>query len=187
MVRIVLAPVFMILFILDNVWAKLWATVIFLIAALTDLADGYYARKYGISTSFGKFFDPLADKILTSVAFIAFVTLGYVEMWMVLVIIVREFLITGLRAMAAYKGALISPTWWAKVKTFMQMSMIVLILLVINLRTFLPAADVSAGWLKSPLVDQGIFWLMFLTVALTVATAVDYLVKSFYLFRSSVK
>lgn len=177
----------MVLFIVDGVWTKLWATIVFVIAALTDLADGYYARKYGISTSFGKFFDPLADKILTSVAFIAFVTLGYIEMWMVLVIIIREFLITGLRTMAAYKGALINPTWWAKVKTFMQMSMIVLILLVINLRTFLPEANVSTGWLQSPVVDDAIFWLMLLTVILTVATAVDYLVKSFYLFRSSVK
>jgi CDP-diacylglycerol--glycerol-3-phosphate 3-phosphatidyltransferase len=187
MVRIILAPVFMMLFIIDNVWAKVWATAVFVIAALTDLADGYYARKYGISTSFGKFFDPLADKILTSVAFIAFVTLGYVQMWMVLVIIIREFLITGLRTMAAYKGALIAPTWWAKVKTFMQMSMIVLILLVINLRTFLPAADMSAKWLASPMVDEAIFWLMLVTVLLTVATAIDYLVKSFYLFRNSVK
>jgi CDP-diacylglycerol--glycerol-3-phosphate 3-phosphatidyltransferase len=177
----------MVLFVLDGVWAKLWATVVFVIAALTDLADGYYARKYGVSTSFGKFFDPLADKILTSVAFIAFVTLGYVEMWMVLAIVIREFLITGLRTMAAYKGALITPTWWAKVKTFMQMSMIVLILLVIDLRTLLPATGVSANWLHSPAVDETIFWLMLLTVILTVATAVDYLVKSFYLFRSSVK
>ena len=110
MVRIVLAPVFMALVIVDDVWAKFWAMILFIVAALTDLFDGYYARKYNISTSFGKFFDPLADKILISLAFIAFVVLGYVQMWMVLLIILREFLITGLRTLAAYRGTLITPS-----------------------------------------------------------------------------
>ncbi len=129
LLRIALSPVFMMLFIIDNLWTRFWAMVIFIIAALTDLYDGYYARKYGVTTSFGKFMDPLADKILVSVAFISFVTLGYVEMWMVLAIIFREFLITGLRSLAAYKGVVIVPTRWAKVKTFMQMTAIAVILL----------------------------------------------------------
>ncbi|MCC6962298.1 MAG: CDP-diacylglycerol--glycerol-3-phosphate 3-phosphatidyltransferase [candidate division Zixibacteria bacterium] len=187
MVRIVLAPVFMALFIVDNAWAKFWAMIIFIVAALTDLFDGYYARKYGISTSFGKFFDPLADKILTSLAFIAFVALGYVQMWMVLLIILREFLITGLRTIAAYRGVLITPSWSAKAKTFLQMTSITVILLVINARTFLPLLEIEWPWLKSPAPERMIFWLMFATVAITVGTGIDYLWKSLYLLRNTMK
>ncbi len=187
MVRIVLAPVFMALFIVDNAWAKFWAMIIFIVAALTDLFDGYYARKYGISTSFGKFFDPLADKILTSLAFIAFVALGYVQMWMVLLIILREFLITGLRTIAAYRGVLITPSWSAKAKTFLQMTSITVILLVINARTFLPLLEIEWPWLISPAPERLIFWLMFATVAITVGTGIDYLWKSLYLLRNTMK
>lgn len=187
MVRIVLAPVFMALFIVDNAWAKFWAMIIFIVAALTDLFDGYYARKYGISTSFGKFFDPLADKILTSLAFIAFVALGYVQMWMVLLIILREFLITGLRTIAAYRGVLITPSWSAKAKTFLQMTSITVILLVINARTFLPLLEIEWSWLMSPAPERMIFWLMFATVAITVGTGIDYLWKSLYLLRNTMK
>ncbi len=187
MVRIVLAPVFMALFIVDNAWAKFWAMIIFIVAALTDLFDGYYARKYGISTSFGKFFDPLADKILTSLAFIAFVALGYVQMWMVLLIILREFLITGLRTIAAYRGVLITPSWSAKAKTFLQMTSITVILLVINARTFLPLLEIEWAWLMSPAPERLIFWLMFATVAITVGTGIDYLWKSLYLLRNTMK
>ncbi len=187
MSRIILAPIFLALFILDNAWARFWAMVIFIVAALTDLFDGYYARKYGISTSFGKFFDPLADKILVSLAFIAFVTLGYVELWMVLLIILREFLITGLRTIAAYRGALITPSWPAKLKTFLQMSSIVVILLVINLRTFLPVLHIDSPWLLSDAPERLIFWLMLATVIITVGTGIDYLWKSLYLLRNTMK
>jgi CDP-diacylglycerol--glycerol-3-phosphate 3-phosphatidyltransferase len=182
-----LAPVFMALFVTDNVWSRFWAMIIFIIAALTDLYDGYYARKYGATTSFGKFADPLADKILVSVAFIAFVTLGYVAMWMVLAIIIREFLITGLRALAAYKGVVIAPTRWAKIKTFLQMTAIALILVVINLRTFCPAAGIDLPLLESPATTTFIFWLMLVTVVVTLATGVDYIVKSYYLLKNALR
>lgn len=186
MVRIVLAPVFMALFIVDNPWAKFWAMVIFITAALTDLFDGYYARKYGLSTSFGKFFDPLADKILVSLAFIAFVALGYVEMWMVLLIVLREFLITGLRTLAAYRGVLITPSWSAKLKTFLQMTSISFILVIINARTFIPSGS-RPLWLESETPERIIFWLMLATVTITVATGIDYLWKSLYLLRNTMK
>ena len=187
MVRIVLAPVFMALVIVDDVWAKFWAMIMFIVAALTDLFDGHYARKYGISTSFGKFFDPLADKILISLAYIAFVALGYVQMWMVLLIILREFLITGLRTLAAYRGTLITPSWPAKVKTFLQMTSITVILLVINLRTFLPPLKLESEWLNSDAPDRIIFWLMIATVVITVGTGIDYLRQSYYLLRNTMK
>jgi CDP-diacylglycerol--glycerol-3-phosphate 3-phosphatidyltransferase len=175
------------LFVIDNLWSRFWAMVIFIIAALTDYYDGYYARKYGISTSFGKFMDPLADKILVSVAFISFVPLGYVAMWMVLAIIIREFLITGLRSLAAYKGVLILPTRWAKVKTFMQMTAIVVILLLINLKTFAKPIGIELPWLESEQTTDVVNWMMLLTVIVTWGTAVDYLVKSYYLLKNTLK
>jgi len=187
MVRIVLAPVFMALVIVDDVWAKFWAMILFIVAALTDLFDGYYARKYNISTSFGKFFDPLADKILISLAFIAFVVLGYVQMWMVLLIILREFLITGLRTLAAYRGALITPSLPPKIKTFLQMTSITVIMLIINLRTFLPPLNIESEWLQSSIPDEIIFWLMLATVVITVGTGIDYLRRSYYLLRNTMK
>jgi CDP-diacylglycerol--glycerol-3-phosphate 3-phosphatidyltransferase len=102
--RIILSPVYMVLFLIENPYSRLAATIVFVVAALTDLLDGYLARKRGITTGFGKFMDPLADKILVSTAFISFVNLGYAKTWMISVIIVREFLITGLRSLAAYRG-----------------------------------------------------------------------------------
>ena len=182
-----LSPIFMALFIIDNIWTRFWAMVIFIIAALTDLYDGYYARKYGITTSFGKFADPLADKILTTVAFLSFVSLGYTEMWMVLAIIIREFLVTGLRALAAYKGVVIMPTRWAKVKTFLQMTAIAVILVFINLKTFLPPAGIHWDLLESAQSLNFFYWMMLVTVVVTLATGVDYFVKSFYLLKNTLK
>jgi len=122
--RIILSPVYMILFLIENPYSRLAATIVFLVAALTDLLDGYLARKRGITTGFGKFMDPLADKILVSTAFITFVNLGYAKTWMITTIIVREFIITGLRSLAAYKGMIITPSFVAQWKTAMQMIVI---------------------------------------------------------------
>ncbi|MCK4857172.1 MAG: CDP-diacylglycerol--glycerol-3-phosphate 3-phosphatidyltransferase [candidate division Zixibacteria bacterium] len=184
LLRIALAPIFMALFVIENIWTRLAALIIFIIAALTDLYDGYYARKYGISTSFGKFMDPLADKILTSVAFVSFATLGYVQTWMVLAIIVREFLITGLRSLAAYKGVLITPTRMARLKTFLQMMAIAVILVFVNLKTFLPPAGIDLEMFHSPVTMEVFYWLMMVVVIATVGTGVDYVVKNFYLLRN---
>ena len=123
----------MVFFLMDNVYCRALSLIIFTIASLTDLWDGYLARKYGIVTGFGKFMDPLADKILTSTAFISFAALGYVQAWMIMLIIIREFFITGLRSLAAYRGLVISPSISAKFKTALQMLTIVVILLYIIL------------------------------------------------------
>jgi CDP-diacylglycerol--glycerol-3-phosphate 3-phosphatidyltransferase len=107
--RIILSPIFMVFFLMDNVYSRALSLVIFAVASFTDLWDGHLARKYGIITGFGKFMDPLADKILTSTAFISFAALGYVKAWMIMLIVFREFFITGLRSLAAYRGLVISP------------------------------------------------------------------------------
>ncbi len=185
--RILLSPIFMIFFLIEGVWSRLIALIIFIIASVTDMIDGYIARKYNIVTGFGKFMDPLADKILASIALISFVFLGYAKNWMVLPIIIREFFIMGLRSLAAYKGMVITPSWWAKLKTFVQMTAIGLILLYINLQTFVPAMGGQWGILDDPAVYTFFDGLIFVAMVITVATGIDYLVKYFYLLKNVLK
>jgi CDP-diacylglycerol--glycerol-3-phosphate 3-phosphatidyltransferase len=185
--RIILAPVFIIFFLIDNVYSRYFSTLIFIVAALTDMYDGYLARKTGVITGFGKFMDPLADKILTSTAFISFVALGYVQAWMILVMIVREFLVTGLRSVAAYKGVVILPSVLAQWKTACQMVVIVIILLYINLKTtFLP---LGYDWplLTSDSTYRVFDGMVFITMLLTVGTGLDYVIKNAFLLKGVLK
>ena len=185
--RILLSPVFMVFFLVNNVYSRYFATLIFLFAALTDLYDGYIARKYGVVTGFGKFMDPLADKILVSTAFISFVALGYVKAWMILVIIVREFFITGLRSLAAYKGMVIMPTILAQVKTFSQMLVISIILIFTNLKTTLLPLGYEWNIFTSPQVFRLFDLLVFISMLLTLGTGIDYLVKNIPLLKGVLK
>jgi CDP-diacylglycerol--glycerol-3-phosphate 3-phosphatidyltransferase len=185
--RILLSPVFMVFFLIDNVYSRYFATLIFLVAALTDLYDGYIARKYGVVTGFGKFMDPLADKILVSTAFISFVALGYVKAWMILVIIVREFFITGLRSMAAYKGMVIMPTILAQVKTFSQMLVIMIILVFTDLETTLVPLGYTWSFLFNPTIYKLFDILVFISMLLTVVTGIDYLIKNIPLLKGVLK
>jgi len=187
--RILLSPVFLILMPFDSFLPRLIALIVFAVAALTDLADGYYARKMGDTTSFGRFMDPIADKILVSIALLTFISLGYVRDWMVIIIVVREFLITGLRSMAAYKGEMIRSTLMAKWKTATQMIAISVIMAyaafepliasrinterVIN-NWFLP----FFGWHCS-LFDL----IILIPLVLTIWTGVHYLVRWSGLFK----
>jgi CDP-diacylglycerol---glycerol-3-phosphate 3-phosphatidyltransferase len=174
----------MVLIIFENFYSRLAATIVFIIAALTDLADGYYARRFGLYSGFGRFMDPLADKILVSTAFLSFVSLGYARGWMVMIIIVREFLITGLRSMAAYRGMVISSSILAKWKTVSQMLAIAVILLYANLEPLM-AADPSHNsnivvWIM-PLIHWhcSLFdMILFVPLVLTLWTGIDYLYKS---------
>jgi len=185
--RIIAAPFFMIFLLIDNMYVRYLATLLFITAALTDAYDGYLARKTGVVTGFGKFMDPLADKILVSTAFIAFVALGYVKTWMILLIILREFLVTGLRSLAAYKGVLIMPSYVAKWKTGCQMFVIILILVYINLKSTL----VPLGYNWSIFTGDSIYVvfdvMIFITMLLTVGTGIDYLVKSAFLLKGVLK
>jgi len=185
--RIILAPIFMVFFMTENVYCRALSLVIFTVASLTDLWDGYLARKYGIITGFGKFMDPLADKILTSTAFISFAALGYVQAWVIMLIIFREFFITGLRSLAAYRGIVISPTLSAKFKTALQMLTIVAILLYINLKTILPALGYSGNFFQLELVVQIFDWLVLLTMVVTILTGIDYLIKNGRILKGVLK
>ncbi|MCK5841601.1 MAG: CDP-diacylglycerol--glycerol-3-phosphate 3-phosphatidyltransferase, partial [Candidatus Sabulitectum sp.] len=119
--RIIMAPVVMILLQMGGPGARWSAFTVFVIAALTDMVDGYLARKYGWISNLGKFLDPLADKLLVCLAWIGLADLGLMPQWTAYVVVGRELLITGLRSIAAYAGVLILPSGLGKWKSAVQM------------------------------------------------------------------
>jgi CDP-diacylglycerol--glycerol-3-phosphate 3-phosphatidyltransferase len=177
----------MVLFLIENPYSRLAATIVFVFAALTDLLDGYLARKRGITSGFGKFMDPLADKILVSTAFISFVNLGYAKAWMISTIIVREFFITGLRSLAAYKGMIITPSIAAQWKTASQMIVISCILVFINLKTLLAPRGYNWEMFNSPMTNTVFDIMILITLVLSVGSGVDYLLKSGGLLKGILK
>lgn len=140
--------------------SEITALAIFIIASLTDLIDGKIARKYNLITNFGKFMDPLADKLLVSAAMIALVAMGRIPAWVVIIIISREFIISGFRLVASDNGVVIAASYWGKFKTTFQIIMICLMI-----------ADLAALQLLTTIVT----WV---AVILTVVSLVDYLVKN---------
>ncbi|HJA30119.1 MAG: CDP-diacylglycerol--glycerol-3-phosphate 3-phosphatidyltransferase [Clostridiales bacterium] len=160
--RVIMIP-FFVLFMLTGLGgaASKWiALAIFIIASLTDLLDGHIARKYNLVTNFGKFMDPLADKLLVCSAMICLVEMGKLPAWIVIVIISREFIISGFRLIASDNGRVIAASYWGKFKTTFQMLMICLMI-----------ADISA----LSAVTAAVMWI---ALILTVVSLVDYLVKN---------
>jgi CDP-diacylglycerol--glycerol-3-phosphate 3-phosphatidyltransferase len=132
MLRVAMIPAFLlVLYLGEAPWANYVALAIFVVASLTDTLDGYIARHYNQTTDFGKFMDPLADKCLVTAAMLWFVEIGQMPGWALLVVIVREFGVSGLRMVAADKGRVIAAGWSGKVKTASTMVCIVLMLLPI--------------------------------------------------------
>ena len=130
LLRIILIPffVFFLLAPVDIPGKQYIALGIFAFASLTDLIDGKIARKYNLVTNFGKFMDPIADKLLVSSAMIAFVQMGLLPAWMVIIIIAREFIISGFRLVASDNGIVIAASYWGKFKTVSQMAMIIVLI-----------------------------------------------------------
>lgn len=181
--RIILTPVFFILFILDNSVYKQLSLLVFVIAALTDWYDGWLARKFNYITSWGKFWDPLADKILTSSAFLGFVLIGVINLWMVIIILLRDFLITGLRAYADYRGKSFPTSRYAKWKTFIQMTFLYYLLLV-YIGSVSPSIYNGNENIFSVLLDKNFiyFTMLFITV-ITFHSGISYLYKNRRLIR----
>lgn len=143
------------------------ALAIFIIASLTDLADGKIARKYNMVTNFGKFMDPLADKLLVCSALIALIELKRIPAWIVIIIIAREFIISGFRLVASDNGVVIAASYWGKFKTTFQMVMVCLMLINV------PGVETWWPWLN--ILTQVIMWI---ALALTMISLIDYLVKN---------
>lgn len=173
--RIVLTFIFMFFVFSRGIAAKYLALFTFGLACLTDFLDGYIARKRKLENDFGRLMDPIADKILILAAFLAFVEMKIVPAWMVIVIIFRELLITGLRINAARRGKVFSASLAGKHKTVSQMVAIISILIFLIIRE-------SAKGLWGPLWElwfrRGVFYLMLLTVILTLISGLSYLARN---------
>lgn len=160
--RVIMIP-FFVVFMLTG-WggsASKWISLaIFIIASLTDLLDGHIARKNNLVTNFGKFMDPLADKLLVCAAMICLVEMGKIPSWIVIIIISREFIISGFRLIASDNGRVIAASYWGKFKTTFQMVMICLMI-----------ADIPALSILTAIV-------MWVALVLTVVSLMDYLVKN---------
>ncbi len=139
---------------------RLIAAALFVAASLTDLLDGKIARKYNLVTNFGKFMDPLADKLLVCSALIGLIELGELPAWMVIIIISREFIISGFRLVASDNGVVIAASYWGKFKTTFQMIAVILLILEI------PALET---------VTEICVWI---ALALTVISLADYIAKN---------
>ena len=139
---------------------RILADVLFIAASLTDLLDGKIARKYNLVTNFGKFMDPLADKLLVCSALICLIELGQLPAWMVIIIISREFIISGFRLVAADNGIVIAASYWGKFKTVFQMTAV--ILLIFNIPSLALLTNI----------------VLAVAVVLTVVSLADYIVKN---------
>jgi len=128
-----LAPFIVILTFVNSSISLQYALGLFIVAAFTDWCDGRYARKYGYVSKWGKILDPIADKVLVSSSFLTFYVLSYIKLWMVMIIIIRDFLIMGIKLFAFYNNKEMNTASIAKVKTFMQMSLIGIIFVYMNL------------------------------------------------------
>lgn len=171
----------MILLLVDNVYSRYGALALFILASITDLLDGYLARKRGQQTDFGKFMDPVADKILIAMALVSFVALKIANTWVVMVIIGREFLIMGLRTLVAYRREVMQSSFIAKVKTLSQMAAVFGLLVFICLSDG-AAVDmfyVSSQWLEK--IKQSMDGLLFFAMLLTLFSGLDYIIKNRWL------
>lgn len=173
--RILMTPFFLAYLFGEEPADKQIALGIFIVAAITDWYDGYVARRWGFVTRWGKFLDPLADKILTSAAFISFIYIGYVQAWMVWIIVVRDFFMTFLRAYGEYRRVTIDTSGFAKTKTFFQLVVIYLFLVkyivVTSPQLFAMFGHYFDLFASQPIMDV----LMGITTFLTAATGLMYI------------
>ena len=159
LLRIIMIPFFVVFMLVDfGPWSKWAALAIFVVASLTDTLDGYLARRDHLVTNFGKFMDPLADKLLVCSAMICMIELGRLPSWVVIVIIGREFVISGFRLIASDNGVVIAANYWGKIKTVCQMVMIIVLI-----------ADLGSGFV---ILEQ---ILIYASLLLTVISLVTYL------------
>lgn len=165
--RVILIPFFIVFLMIPDMpflpsaeWGKWIAFGIFILASLTDLLDGKIARKYHLITDFGKFMDPLADKLLVCSALICLIELQRIPAWMVVIIIAREFVISGFRLIAADNGVVIAASYWGKFKTTFQM--VAVCLLIVDIP-------------QLRILTQVILWI---AVLLTIVSLIDYLIKN---------
>ena len=183
--RILLTPLFVGLFLSDSPKLKLWGVFVFILASLTDLYDGYHARKYGQITRWGAFMDPLADKILITSAFLIFVFEGFLPLWLVIIVALRDIAVTLLRLYAEIHNKPVVTSKSAKIKTLFQNILAYILLLLDTLRqkSFFgnAIAENALSWLKSP----SVLWAMIALTIFTVYTGISYLIENWKTLRDA--
>lgn len=175
--RLFLAPLFLVMMLTQTEWGTMSGCVVFVIAALTDWFDGYLARKYGEETQEGEFLDPLADKVLTTTAFIVFWFADLMPMWMIIVIVLRDFGMTALRSVSISNGKPLKTSQLAKLKTFLQMVFIVYVLGLM----LLSQTNIWLEWkttARELLMSETIWFFGLALTVLTVISAIEYLYKN---------
>ncbi len=172
-VRIILTPVFLFLFLADFIKHHyLFALIVFIVASITDFADGHIARSRGIVTNFGKIADPIADKILTTSVLLCFITLDLCNVWIVMIILAREFTVSAIRITAASQGSVIPANIFGKIKTSSQMLFSIAILAMIM---FIDEGVISMSYDVLHVVSNVLLWI---TAGLTVISGVIYIKDS---------
>jgi CDP-diacylglycerol--glycerol-3-phosphate 3-phosphatidyltransferase len=172
MLRVILVPVFIALLLIQQIpFHTLWALLVFIAASLTDLADGRIARKQNLVTNFGKFLDPLADKVLVISGLICFIQMGLADSVVVMVIIAREFLVTSLRLVAVDNGNVIAAGSLGKIKTAYTMAAMVAIMLLVSAIEFGFLTDLF----PLVLISEILLWV---AAAITIVSGIDYMIKN---------
>ena len=179
LIRIILVPIFLIFMVSEIPYGTIIATGIFILASLTDKLDGYIARSRNQITNFGKFMDPVADKLLVTSALISLVELSIIPAWAAIIIIAREFSVSGLRTLAAADGIVIAASWWGKIKTVIQIIAIILLLLEVNIGS----TAVLSNFVNGSSFLKGFFQYapsiaLYLSVIITIVSGIDYFVKN---------
>ena len=180
-IRIFLVPLFLLFIIVKDIvpYGSFIATTIFILASLTDKLDGYIARSRNQVTNFGKFMDPLADKLLVTTALICLVDLHVISSVVAVIIIAREFAVSGLRTVAASEGKVIAASYWGKAKTVVQIIAIVFALLKVNIA----ASETLSAYVSQNIYLNGLFnvgteILMVIAVIITIISGLDYFYKN---------
>lgn len=174
--RIVLAPLFLLLAVWDFPFHYAVSLVVFIAAALTDMFDGKIARKRNLITNFGKFLDPLADKMLTTAAFLLFLDGGVMDVWALMLVLTREFMVTSVRLIAAKEGKVIAASMWGKAKTVAQFIAIIYMLTALEFSTWqstlLAGFSLPDALFTVPLIVGQVF--IWISVVLTVIAGFEY-------------
>lgn len=173
--RIVITPVFLAVILMENLPHRfLLACIVFSVASISDAVDGHLARKYNQITNFGKFLDPIADKVLTTSALLAFMSMGLCNIWIVMLVLTREFAITSVRMIAASNGVVIPANIWGKIKTISQMVFTIVIMLLGEAYYMVEKSytELSVKLPDLSLVSNGLLWI---TAILTIVSGVIYL------------
>lgn len=174
LIRMFLAPIYLALMLIEFPCHYIVALAVFAVASLTDMLDGKIARKNNLITVFGKLLDPLADKMLITAALLAFMREGWCSIWIVMIVLTREFAVAGVRLIATAQGIVIPANYWGKAKTVSQMVFTIIIMLLAELdATFDIFAN--AGWFTLARVSNIMLWI---TAVLTVVSGITYFVDS---------